>query len=503
VVEMSVNTPQPPQSATEERIGRRRRLDEVLSELPDKSWDPDEDDIEYATMQAEVSRGGTHGTNGPLSKSAPESSVVLDIVTVGDVPSQPVRWLWKNRIPFGKLSLLEGMPDVGKSNLSLAIAAAVSTGGTLPGGERVEAGDVLIVTVEDGIADTIRPRLEAAGADVSRVHVLRSVSYNDGVSERIPKIPDDLPAIHEAILRTYAVLVIIDTLGSHTSAKRKGGDDVDMGDALSAVAKMAEDTGAAILALRHLQKAPVGNAITAGIGGIGVIGRARSCLLAARDPDDTSKRVLAVVKKNLAPDGVPSLAYRIEGKDVEGAGSVSHLVWDGESKYSADELIAAGRDREDRSKVDEAIEWLREYLVGGRQKKAEILAAAKGAGITYASLDRAKVRLGVTHERDGYGKGAFYWWNLPISNGSADHASHDEEPKSAHAPHAQRNAEHGGSRGDKSLSNNGHSILSNGATHRPVSPRPLATLWDASETIDVSLEQMAIDAYARRYGEAP
>jgi hypothetical protein len=466
-------------------------------ELYGRQWSAEDIDIDYATA-----------VDGAEIEKPPNRTISFDLVTVSEVAAEPVRWLWEHRIAFGKLNMLDGLPDVGKSNVSLRVAAAVTTGGTLPIGDGrvrgVPRGDVLSVTVEDAVADSIRPRLEAAGADLSRVHVLRAVTYAGG-DEHIPKLPDDLPAIEAAIARTGATLVIIDTLGSHTSARKNSRDDVDMGDVLAALSKMAQDTGTAILAIRHVGKAPAGNAITAGLGSITIIGRFRAGLLAGRDPDDPSKRVLAVVKHNLAPDGTPSLAYRLEGKDVAGAGSVSYLAWDGDSPHTADALIAAGRDHEERDKIADAGTWLTEALsrATDRERLAdELVAEAKGIGIAKRTLERAKKECHVSHRRKTFG-GPMYW-KLPPDPASSRQPRHEPASRALHT----KSGEYGVENPPNALRDKGSPYAPrmasmDGEAEGDPEQRPLGLGTLPTDEIPRELEGAVLDVLGRANGADP
>jgi RecA-family ATPase len=204
-------------------------------------------------------------------------------------------------VPLGKLTVLDGDPGLGKSTLTLGMAAALSRGTGLPGGSDLQGpADVVIVSLEDGVADTIRPRLEAADGDLARIHVITSI----GPEQRIPSVPDDLGEMEPVIAERGVKLVILDPLMGALSAGVNAHRDQDVRRALAPLAAMAQRTGAAIVIVRHLNKAEEKSAIYRGGGSIGIIGAARVGLLVARDPDATSpddpRRVLAVAKCNLA-----------------------------------------------------------------------------------------------------------------------------------------------------------------------------------------------------------
>jgi hypothetical protein len=173
---------------------------------------------------------------------------------------------------------------------------------------------------------------------------------------------------------------------------------------------MSEETGCAVLVLRHLRKGAVGDAISAGGGSIGFTGLARCVMLAAKDPDDDSRRVLAWTKNNLAPTQ-QSLSYRL----VSGGGEWAHVEWEGVSRYDANSLLEAGRPDEERGKTDEAVDWLREYLTDGPVGAAEAKRAGRGEGFSDRTIERARERLGVISRRAGFGKGSKVEWHLPYT----------------------------------------------------------------------------------------
>jgi len=275
-------------------------------------------------------------------------------VLVAEVKKENVQWLWVWRIPRGKLALLDGDPGVGKSVLSQDLAARVSAGQPMPLQDQpAQPGHVVIVTAEDSTADTIRPRLETAGANLQRVSVMSTIKDKHG--ERGFRVPDDLPLLEKEIRRLGAVLVILDPLMAFLPANVNSWRDQDVRRALAPLAKMAERTGAAVLVIRHLNKKPGITAIYRGGGSIGIAGAARSALLIAPDPHDPSVRVLTSVKSNLARTPHP-LAFRI----VKADNGSAKVVWVGKTHYTADELL-----NPDTSPHGEAVAFLRKTLERG------------------------------------------------------------------------------------------------------------------------------------------
>jgi RecA-family ATPase len=191
---------------------------------------------------------------------------------------------------------------------------------------------VVLLSAEDDPADTIRPRLEAAGADLSRIIMLAGL--RDGDSVRLPTLTD-LDAIKHAIAQVNAKLVIVDPLMAYLPGKVDSYRDQDVRRILAPLAALAAETGAAVLVIRHLNKTEGKNALYRGGGSIGIIGAARSGLLVAKDPEDEERRILAVTKSNLAKTP-PALAYRI----ATTADEIPYLVWEGTTDYTAASLLA-------------------------------------------------------------------------------------------------------------------------------------------------------------------
>jgi hypothetical protein len=323
-----------------------------------------------------------------------------NVVRVSDVSRERVQWLWPGRMPRGKLVMVDGDPGLGKSTLMLDCAAKISTGSPWPDGAPCDCGDVILLSAEDGIADTIRPRLEAARADLDRVHAFQAVLAEDGQAAP-PSIPRDLDTLERVVEETGALLVIVDVLSAFLSSHVDSHRDQDVRSALMPLAKLAERTGACVVALRHLNKAGGANALYRGGGSIGIIGAARVGMLVAPDPEDGSR---AVTKSNLAAIP-PSLVYRIVTDDEFECG---RIAWDGESRHSAGDLLAGPSNDEERSARDEAVEFLRDVLAGCPMPAREVKRLAREAGIAERTLDRARKRAGVVTRKEGFG-GKWVW----------------------------------------------------------------------------------------------
>lgn len=172
-------------------------------------------------------------------------------VCIADVQSHPVKWLWRGWIPRGKLTLLEGDPGVAKSLLTLDISARITKGLPMPDGSHCERGSVVIVNAEDGLEDTVKPRLEIAGADISRCHWL-NFSLEDGQQTLV--IPARMAALKKQIEESKAVLVIIDPVVAYLEKVINSWNDQHSRRAMAVLSQLAEQTGAAMVVIRHLTK---------------------------------------------------------------------------------------------------------------------------------------------------------------------------------------------------------------------------------------------------------
>ena len=232
---------------------------------------------------------------------APVTGPRLSVVTMSEVRPEQVEWLWPGRLPVGKIVVLDGDPGTGKSTLTLDLAAHLSTGADWPDGAPCPLGGTVLLSAEDGLADTISLRLLAAGADLARVHAFTQVG------DRPPHL-GDVESLRAVIERYQARLLVVDVLMAYLPTD--GSRDQAVRRLLHPLGAMAEEMGCCVLLLRHLIKASGGNVLYRGSGSVGVIGAARAAFLVGRDPQDQTLMVLAGVKTNLAamPD---ALGYRL------------------------------------------------------------------------------------------------------------------------------------------------------------------------------------------------
>jgi hypothetical protein len=325
-----------------------------------------------------------------VSPSASSVPFGATIIRLADVEPERVRWLWPGYLPLGKLVVLDGDPDQGKSAITLDWAAKVSTGSPMPDGGEPVKGAALILSAEDGLADTIRPRLDAAGGDPAQIITITEMSAvtEDGQPITRPvAIPRDLPAIENVITRNGVVLVIVDVLMAYLDGSVDSYRDQDVRRALYPLAMMADRTGCCIVTIRHFTKSGT-RAIHRGGGSVGIGGAARAGFMVATDPDDDGDtHVLAPVKLNLAKHP-PALAYRLDEDEARGC---VRVTWLGESGQTADALLADS-DSEERTDQDEAVEWLTGYLIdrGSEAGARDIIKDGARDGFHERTLQRAR-----------------------------------------------------------------------------------------------------------------
>lgn len=329
------------------------------------------------------------------------------LTAASSVQRERVEWLWPRRIPLRAVSLIVGDPGLGKSMLTCWIAARLSR----------EGKNSIFATAEDSIAAVVRPRLEAAGADLERVTFVRMV---DDAGEDGLVLPDDTAELEICVQEEAAVFVAIDPLTAHLPAQVNSWRDQSVRLALAPLHRMAERQGCAVTVVAHLNKSLSAEPLRRIGGSIGIPAAARSALLLARDPDDPdgeegTSRVLAQVKTNYGLEA-PSLRFDIEpivlpATENEPDVETARLVERGESEHRGEALLASRDDPEERSAVDEAAVWLEDLLSSSPVGATEVQTAARKHGISERTLRRAKTRLGAESKKAAFGGG--WEWALP------------------------------------------------------------------------------------------
>ena len=300
----------------------------------------------------------------------------VKIIRMSDVELTPVDWLWKPYLPFGKLSVLQGNPGEGKTYFAIHLAAACTNGKLMPNMERLEPFNVIYQTAEDGLGDTVKPRLIEAGADLDRVLVIDDSDVQLTLSDE---------RIEKAIIENNAKLVIIDPIQAYLGA------DVDMNRAnevrpiFMRLGQVAQRTGCAILLIGHLNKAAGMQSLQRGLGSIDIAAAVRSVLFIGKLKHDPTMRILTHEKSSLAPPGA-SLAFSL--------GDEGGFRWVGEYDITADEMLS-GIEPQRETKTQQAKDLICALLAGGKQVLSEdIDKAALERGIPGRTVRDAKRELG-------------------------------------------------------------------------------------------------------------
>ena len=313
----------------------------------------------------------------------------LKIISMDEVPVEEVEWLWYPYIPFGKLTIIHGDGGEGKTTLILQLAALLSRGEKLPcdSTER-EPIKVIYQTAEDGLGDTIKPRLLADNADCSQIKVIdESEATLTMLDERIEK----------AIVETGARALILDPVQAYIGAK------VDMNRAnevraiLSQLGRIAGQYRCAIILVGHLNKAQGNKSNYRGLGSIDFQATARSVLIVGRLKDNPQIRVMVQDKSSLAPEGEP-IAFELDKENG--------FRWLGHYDISVDDLLS-GIPKEKKS--EQAENLILAYLSKGKYPQKKLVKKAQAIGISKRVLDEAKKALNVRSLKEG----SQWYWEIP------------------------------------------------------------------------------------------
>lgn len=325
---------------------------------------------------------------------------------VSQLTLRPIEWLWPGRLALGKLAILDGDPGLGKSLAMLDLCARLTTGQSFPDDQPISVmSNALILNGEDADEDTIRPRLQALGADLDRVFVLHRAG-ND--CDEPLRFPGHLSLLDEALTRTRARLVVIDPIMAFLDNRIMSGSDQSIRRLMYPLAQLAARHRSAIVLVRHLNKTRGGRSIYRGGGSIGFVGACRSAWLIAPDPNDNSHRVLAQIKNNLAPPQ-PSLAYTVETSPS----GTARLVWLGTSDWNADNLLHGAMPVAELSPRQRAREWLEDILMEGPRTSREIWASAHQQELAERTINRAKTDLEIRSVQVWIEGQRLSYWLLP------------------------------------------------------------------------------------------
>lgn len=384
-----------------ELIERGLNKEEVFIVIKDSPWNKFKK--REGQLKREIEKAWDthiHGSDKQVSRerafnpSKEEHQITL--LNLDDVEPEVVEWLWYPYIPRGKLTMIEGDPGLGKSWLTMALASYISRGKALPYQLNPEEGPVLIMSAEDGIADTIKPRLITLRANTKNIIAIpEPVSFTENGAQ----------AVDEAIKQVKPLLVIIDPLVAYLGGKIDLHKANETREIMARMTRIAEENKVAIVLVRHLTKGNKDKAIYRGLGSIDLTAAVRSVLAIGRNPKDPNEgRVICHIKSNLAPLG-KAISYTLD------AGDKKHPFEFGEEIEVNVEEVLGAQPTNGRGATEAAVEFLNTILINGKAMPSiEIQREAEARGIGDKALKKARKILNISMIRDGDG---VYKWALP------------------------------------------------------------------------------------------
>ena len=330
---------------------------------------------EVQTRRGEIT-DGKYLREAVYGLKEPPQVETVEIIRMSEVDTQAVEWLWEPYIPFGKVTIVQGNPGEGKTTFALRLAAACTTGRTLPNRKPLPPFHVIYQTAEDGLGDTVKPRLMEAAADLDRVLVIDEAKQELSLSDE---------RIERAIRQTGARLIILDPIQAYMGEKADMNRANEVRPIFRRLAEVAERTGCAVILIGHLNKAAGGQSAYRGLGSIDFRAAARSVLLIGRVKREPNVRVVIHDKSSLAPEGKP-VAFCLDPE--------TGFEWIGEYDITADELLS-GAGGNNATKTEQAERLILDLLADGKELASEdIVKAAAEAGISERTVQNAKRNMG-------------------------------------------------------------------------------------------------------------
>lgn len=327
-------------------------------------------------------------TIGIRKPKNPTKSVPM--ICMNDVEQTEVDWLWYPYIPFGKLTIVQGNPGEGKTFFAMQLAAACTNQKFLPDMEPFEPFNMIFQTAEDGLGDTVKPRLVSSGADLQRVLVIDD-------SDNPLSLADD--RIEKAIRENNAKLMVIDPLQAFLGASVDMNRANEVRPIFRKLADIAQSTGCAIVMIGHLNKASGTQSAYRGLGSIDIAAVVRSILFVGKVKDDPTTRVIVHEKSSLAPPG-QALAFSL--------GDQKGFRWIGAYDISAEDLLAGGEGTKAELKQEQAMKLIYEFLSDGREVSvAELNKEAIERGISERTVRMVRNSMKDKLESERRGKD---WW---------------------------------------------------------------------------------------------
>ncbi|WBL78819.1 AAA family ATPase [Bradyrhizobium xenonodulans] len=354
----------------------------------------------------------------------------LIVHRASDLEPEKLVWVWPGRIPEGKLVLLGGPPGLGKSQLTAFMSATVSNGGHWPCGEgSTLPGDVIFMSAEDGVQDTIIPRLMAAGADRERVHIVSAATKPDGTGRKTFSLKTDVDLLEDMARKIGTVrLIIVDPISAYMGGS-DGNGNVETREVLEPLADMANRLRIAVVAVTHLNKGGGGgnqSALNRFAGSIAFVAAARAAFAVIEDPEDDERRFLLQAKNNLGKK-CKGLAFRLEQRLVGDDVMSSNVMFEGDHvSESIDEALSASENRgakkgQSGGGKDDVMQFLRDILSAGPVDVLEVERQARAAALLEddkrlsksKAFRDARIELGIKSTRDGFGPGSRYVLEVP------------------------------------------------------------------------------------------
>jgi hypothetical protein len=363
-----------------------------------------------------------------------------------DLEPEKLVWVWPGRIPEGKLVLLGGPPGLGKSQLTAFMSATVSNGGHWPCGEGSSPkGDVIFMSAEDGIQDTIIPRLMAAGADRGRVHIVSAATKPDGTGRKTFSLKTDVDLLEEMARQIGTVrLIIVDPISAYMGGS-DGNGNVETREVLEPLADMANRLRIAVVAVTHLNKGGGGgnqSALNRFAGSIAFVAAARAAFAVIEDPEDDERRFLLQAKNNLGKK-CKGLAFRLEQRLIGDDVVSSNVMFEGEHiSESIDEALSASENKGGKKEPTggkDVLQFLKDILSGGPVDVLEVERHARAAALLEdnkrlsksKAFRDARATLGIKSTRDGFGPGSRYVLELPDASWAPENAMGAPSPGTA------------------------------------------------------------------------
>lgn len=349
------------------------------------------------------------------ASAKPETESCIKAETLDNVKEKPLLWLWKNRIPKNKVTIFGGNPDAGKSLVSLDLTARLSKGRDFPDGETNDLGpvEVALLFCEDDAADTVKPRLIAAGADCSKVYRLfgSSIVADGSQKERHIAFDTDLHNLERFLLEHRAIrFLIVDPISSYLGEASMV-KETDVRRVLIPLAELAARLEITVLLIAHLNKRSDVSALHKIMGAVAISGVARAAWMFAEDPENEDCYLMVRGKLNVGKK-TDGLRYSIDEKEIPNCGKAPFINWEGSTDISAGQVLGLFGPMGSQSKPDKTADagtWLKGFLSSGHKPAADVVAAAAREGIKDRTLKRAKSGLAV----DSFKQGDTWWWRLP------------------------------------------------------------------------------------------